>query len=57
MLSGSDRQASIVTVSGWFGTRTVERVLPPNKCEMGDSTELAYSYVSNVEPSAERKNN
>ena len=48
MLSWSDRQASIVTVSGWLGTRTVERDLPPNKCEMGDSIELAYSYVINV---------
>ena len=55
MLSGSDRQASIVTVLGWFGTRTVERDLPPNRCEMGESTELAYSYVSNVKRSAEKE--
>ena len=55
MLSWSDRQASIVTVSGWLDTCTVERDLPPNMREMGDSTELAYSYVSNVKPSAERE--
>jgi hypothetical protein len=43
MLSWSDRQGSIVTMSGWPGARTVERDLPPNMREMGDSTELAYS--------------
>ena len=43
MLSLSDRQSSTVTVSGWFGTRTVERDLPPNMNKMGDLTELAYS--------------
>ena len=43
MLSLSDRQSSTVTVSGWFGTRTVEQDLPPNINEMGDLTELAYS--------------
>ena len=48
MLSWSDRQASMVTVSGWLGTRMVERDLPPNTCEMGESTEFAYSDVSNV---------
>ena len=30
-------------MSGWPGVRTVERDLPPNMREMGDSTELAYS--------------
>ena len=39
----SDRQASVVMVSGLLGARTVERDLPPNMREMGDSTELAYS--------------
>ena len=43
MLSWRDRQASIVTVSGWLGAHTVERDFPPNIREMGDSTELAYS--------------
>ena len=43
MWSLSDRQASVVTVSGWLGTRTVDRDLPPNIREMGDSTEPAYS--------------
>jgi hypothetical protein len=32
--------------SGWFGARTVERDLPQNMREMGDSTELAYSCPS-----------
>jgi hypothetical protein len=36
----------MVVVSGWFGTRTVERDLPPNMREMGDSTEFAYSCPS-----------
>ena len=48
MLSWSNRQASIVTVSGWLGTRTVERDLPPNMREMGEFIELAYSYVISV---------
>jgi hypothetical protein len=43
MSSRSIRQFSVVTVSGWFGTRTVKRDLPPNMREVGDSTELAYS--------------
>jgi hypothetical protein len=43
ILSWSNRQASIVAVSGWPGAHTVERDLPPNMREMGDSTELAYS--------------
>ena len=45
MLSWSDRQASVVTVSGWFDTRIVLRDLPPNMREM-DVTELAYSCPS-----------
>jgi hypothetical protein len=44
MLSLSDRQSSTVTAAGWFGARTVKRDLPPNMREMGDLTELAYSY-------------
>ena len=43
MSSLSDRQASTVTVSGWLGTRTVERDLPPNMRETGESAEFAYS--------------
>jgi hypothetical protein len=43
MLSRSDLQASILTVSGWLGTRTVERDFPPKIRETGDPTELAYS--------------
>ena len=43
MLNWSDRQSSVLTVSGWFGALTVERDLPPNMREMVDSTELAYS--------------
>jgi hypothetical protein len=43
MKSLSDRQASIATLSSWPGTRTVDRDLPPNMREMGDSIELAYS--------------
>ena len=57
MLSWSDLQASMVTVSGWFGTRTVERDFPQNMRETGDSTELAYSYVNNFKPSVEREKN
>jgi hypothetical protein len=30
MLSSSNRQSSMVMVSGWFGARMVERDLPPN---------------------------
>ena len=45
MLSRSDRQASVVTLSGWLGARTVERDFPPNMREMGESTELSYSTV------------
>jgi hypothetical protein len=41
MLRLSDRQSLAATMSGWFGTRTVERDLPPNMREMGDLTELA----------------
>ena len=44
----------MVTVSGWLGSRTVDRDLPPNMCEMGDSFELAYVYV-NVKFSAEKE--
>ena len=44
MLSWSDFQSSTRTVSTWFGARTVERDLPRNMREMGDLTELAYSY-------------
>ena len=33
----------MATVSGWLGLRTVDRDLPPNMREMGDSIELAYS--------------
>ena len=43
MLSWSDRQPSIETVSGWLGVFTVERDRPPNMREIGDSNELAYS--------------
>ena len=43
MLSLSNRQSSTVTVSGWFGARTVERDLPPNMRKMGDSAEPAYT--------------
>ena len=31
-------------VSGWFGARAVNRDLPPNMREMGDSIEVLYSY-------------
>jgi hypothetical protein len=58
MWSLSDRQASIVTLSGWFGARTVERDLPPNMHEMGESTELAYPCPSihrNVRASGRQK--
>ena len=41
MLSWSDRQSSTVMVSGSYGARTVDRDLPPNMREMGDSAELA----------------
>ena len=30
-------------VSDWFDARTIERDLPSNMREMGDSAELAYS--------------
>ena len=56
MLSWSDRQGSIETVSGQLGVGTVERDLPPNISEIGDSTELAYrvhEYVSKVKLSTE----
>jgi hypothetical protein len=43
MSSWSDRQSSMVTVSGWFGARTVERNFPPNMRIRGDSTDSAYS--------------
>jgi hypothetical protein len=43
MLSWIDLQASVVTVSGWLGARMVERDLPPNMRETGESIELAYS--------------
>ena len=33
-------------VSGWFGARTVERDLPSNIREMGDTSEFAYSHPS-----------
>ena len=42
MLSWINRQSSVVTVSDWFGEHKVERDLPPNIREMGDSTGLAY---------------
>ena len=42
MKSLSDRQASVMMVSGLLGVRKVERDLPPNMREMGDSIELAY---------------
>ena len=45
----------MVTVSGWLGSRTVDRDLPPNMCEIGDSFELAYMYANNVKFSAERE--
>jgi hypothetical protein len=43
MSSWSDRQSSIVTMSGWLGARTVERNFPPNMRTRSDSTDLAYS--------------
>ena len=43
MLSWSNRQSSAVMVSGWFGACTIERDLPPNMREMGDSGDLTYS--------------
>jgi len=43
MLSWSNRQSWTVMLSGWFGARTVERDLPLNMGEMGDSAELAYT--------------
>ena len=43
MSSWSDRQFSMVTVSGWFSARTVERNFPPNMRIRGDSTDSAYS--------------
>ena len=46
MLSWSDRQASTVMMSGWPGTRMVERDLPPNMREMGGSIEPAYPCPS-----------
>ena len=46
MLSWNDRQDSTVMMSGWPGTRTVERDLPPNMRDMGESIEPAYSCPS-----------
>ena len=43
MSSWSDRQSSIVTVSGWFGARTVVWDFPPNRRISGNSTDLGYS--------------
>jgi hypothetical protein len=50
MSSWSDRQYSTVTVSGWFGARTIERNVPQNIHIRGDSTDSAYSSVRNVKP-------
>ena len=44
MSSWSDRQFSMMAVSGWFGARTVERNFPPNMRVKGDSTDTAYSW-------------
>jgi hypothetical protein len=44
MSSWSDRQLSIVTVSGWPAMRTVVRNFPSNMREMGDLNEVAYLY-------------
>jgi hypothetical protein len=41
MLSWSDLQDLTVTMSGRPGTRMVERDIPANMREMGDSAELA----------------
>jgi hypothetical protein len=56
ILSWSDRQSSTMTVSGWFGARTVERNFPPNTRIRGDSTysRMIRESVSNVKPSAAR---
>ena len=43
MLRWSNRQFWAVMVSDWFDARTIERDLPSNMREMGDSAELAYS--------------
>ena len=43
MSSWSDRQFSIVAVSGWFSACTAERYFPPNKRIRGDSADSAYS--------------
>ena len=55
MWSLSDRQDSVVTMSGWLGTRKIVRDLPQNMREMGESTELTYSCPSNVKFSVERE--
>ena len=34
----------MMTESGWFGARTVERHFPPNMRVKGDSTDAAYSW-------------
>ena len=58
MSSWSDSQASVVTVSGWFGERKVERNFPPNICIRGDSTDFcSCSYISTADLSAEISNN
>ena len=44
MSSWSDRQSSMVTASGWFGVRTVERNFPSNMRCRGDSIDSAYSW-------------
>ena len=46
MSSWSDRQSSIVTVSGWFSARMVERNFPPNMRIRGDSIDSTYSCPS-----------
>ena len=43
MSSWSDRQFSMVTVSGWLGARTVKRYFPPNMRIRGDLADSAYS--------------
>ena len=54
MSSWSDRQYSMVTVSDWFGAHMVELNLPPNMRISGNSTDTAYSSISNAKLSAER---
>jgi hypothetical protein len=41
--SWSDRQSSMVIVSGRFDARTVERNFPPNMRIRGDPTDSTYS--------------